>query len=462
MLLAAGVAVGGVALVARSVRWEVAGRSGVLDGAAGWAALPPAAWLAVVVAGALVRAGAPSADAAALARVEAVGRLVGPLRVLATAVTAVVTGVATARLVRVALDDTTVARITPTASAWVAPVALAIAAVAGGRLLGGWRRWGAVAGLVVAVVVGTLVGAWPPAVASGTLTDPSAREFRGGHAPPAFGVSHLAAVNDALYGEFQGAVQSVDERGRWFDLGPLDDARPDGYVGREREAQYDSIGQFDVVGMVGLGDQLVVATRRGGVFTASGPGPRRMLAAVPTDRTPEALATLAAANVPLLPPGAVVQGVGADGRGGLLVATSAGLFRLTAAGALEPVPGAEALLGDSGGRAPLEVVVHGRADGSILLALTCSVHELPASGGITVERARWQGDPCIGPWPLPVAVRPDGQLVLATSELRMASGDDVTGATTPAYATVAVDTAGRVVVADRGSGALVRSGARAA
>lgn len=387
VVVAAGVAAGGLALVAGALRWEVAGASGVLDAAPGWAALPPGAWLAVVVAGALVRAGAPSTDASALARVEALRRFVGPLRALATALTVVVAGVATARLVRVALDDTTVARITPTVAAWVAPVASGLAGLAAGWSLAGWRRWLPVAGLVVAVVVGMVVGAWPPGTPVGVLTTgsgPVPREaFRPAHRPPAFGVTHLAAVGDALYGEFQGELQAVDERGRWFGLGPLDDLRPALYVGRATNDRYDTIGEFDVVGLAPHGDELVVATRLGGLFTAFGARPGRMLAAVPTDRSPETLAALDAAGVPRLPAGAAVEGVGPDGRGGLLVATTVGLFRLAPTGALDPVPGAEALLAvPAGGPAP-DAFVHGRADGSIVLALPCTVHELPAGGGST-------------------------------------------------------------------------------
>ena len=69
-----------------------------------------------------------------------------------------------------------------------------------------------------------------------------------------------------------------------------------------------------------------------------------MLATVPTDRTPESLATLAAQGAVLLPEDAEVEGAGPNGRGGVLVATTAGLVRIPPTGAVEPITAADALL----------------------------------------------------------------------------------------------------------------------
>ena len=77
------------------------------------------------------------------------------------AVTAVVAAAATVRLVRGLVDDTTVATMSVATSAWVAPAALVVAVVIGAGVLGSWRRWAVVAGLVLALVAAMLVGAGP-------------------------------------------------------------------------------------------------------------------------------------------------------------------------------------------------------------------------------------------------------------------------------------------------------------
>ncbi len=473
MVVALAAALVGVwSLAQAGQRWStgqgVAGRSaaGGLASSTPWAvAVAVAGLLAVgsaVVVAAVVRSGPPvparvaSADARTLPARRG-RRVVGAVLAVALAVTTVAAGAATARLVRALVDDTTVAEIVPDAAAWLAPAALAVAVLTGGWLLGSWRRWLVPAVLVVAVVVvGMLVGAWPPAVPTGTLTGGAAsgRGFRPGHRPPGFGVDALAPLGNAIYGVNGTTVQAIDEQGRWFPLGVLDDLRPTGYGGHVRRLGDDAIDGPDLVGLFERDGQLVVATRRGGVFTAAGGRPGRMLAAVPTDRTPESLAELAALGAVLLPTDALVEGAGPDGRGGILVATTAGMLRLPASGPLEPVPAADALL--VGPPTVDGVRVVGRADGSVVLVHQCRVDELVAGAAAFVERARWDDAAC-GRGPAPVAIAADGQLVMATVDGRMVTGDAIAGEAERVTAAVSVDGAGRFVVAHRQGGRLLRS-----